>query len=155
MHDVNELLFENEHVLFRTQKHWMVFSYSVIWAAVGVYLFWREPNLQIFGLTALGFSIVMWIYGLIQLLGTRFYLTEDRFIFQQGLIRPRDSQMLYTAVKQIECTQGWFGRLYGYGTVTLAGSDGLHYRFPHIRDPQKFCNQLQEQLDSTSTETND
>jgi PH (Pleckstrin Homology) domain-containing protein len=69
---------------------------------------------------------------------TELVVTDRRFLARVGRLRARLIDIPLDEVG-IEATVPMFGRILGYGTVTVAGRDGTVEEFTRVRSPQNLC----------------
>jgi uncharacterized membrane protein YdbT with pleckstrin-like domain len=110
---VNNNLFREENVVFETNYHWIhYFSWTSLFT-LGIY-----PTLQNYT--------------------DEFVVTNRRIIIKKGLISYFTLEMNLGRVETVNVRQNIFGRLFGYGSITIIGSGGTRESFHDIRNPLDF-----------------
>jgi uncharacterized membrane protein YdbT with pleckstrin-like domain len=69
---------------------------------------------------------------------TEMVVTNQRIIHKRGFIFRSVTQIPLSHVESVGISQGIFGRLFGWGTVTVTGSGGKERRFSGIGSPLNF-----------------
>ncbi len=70
-------------------------------------------------------------------------ITDRRVLIKVGFIRRRTLEMFISKIESVGVSQGLFGRLFDYGTVTISGTGGSAEPFKTIADPLGFRNCVQ------------
>lgn len=76
--------------------------------------------------------------ALIQRWATELAITNRRVIAKVGLIRRKTWEINASKVEGVEVDQSIFGRIFGYGTVTVKGTGGGIVPLRNIDDPVEF-----------------
>jgi uncharacterized membrane protein YdbT with pleckstrin-like domain len=119
---VENNLIKDEHVEFETTYHWIIF----------------------FSLRAV---FTLFISPLLDRYADEFAVTNKRVIVKTGLISRRTLEMNLNKIESVNVDQSIFGRLFGYGTITIIGTGGTKESFPNISEPLKFRKKFQELSD--------
>ena len=112
-------LIKDEFVEFETTYHWVIF----------------------FSLRAL---FTLFIAPLLDRYADEFAVTNKRVIVKTGLISRRTLEMNLSKIESVNVDQTIFGRLLGYGTITIIGTGGTRESFPNISHPLAFRKKFQE-----------
>ena len=112
-------LIKDEYVEFETTYHWIIF----------------------FSLRAL---FTLFIAPLLDRYTDEFAVTNKRVIVKTGLISRRTLEMNLNKIESVNVDQTIFGRLLGYGTITIIGTGGTRESFPNISHPIEFRKKFQE-----------
>jgi len=143
---IDKNLMSGESVIYRARKHWVVFRWSVIFFVLWLSITGRgEPSIAVLWLIL---AIVTGISSLIDYITSEFGITNKRLIIKEGFIRRRSLELLLTKVESIQVDQGIFGRMLGYGTITISGTGSTREHFRKISSPFKFRKKAQEQIAS-------
>ncbi|MEI6679093.1 MAG: PH domain-containing protein [Mariniphaga sp.] len=116
---VDNNLIKDEHVEFETTYHWIIFC-----------------NLRAI--------FTLFIAPLLDRYTDEFAVTNRRVIVKTGLISRRTLEMNLSKIESVNVDQSIFGRILGYGTITIIGTGGTRESFPDISDPLKFRKKFQE-----------
>lgn len=132
----------NESACFRTSLHWIIFvRYGLIAAAL--FLFAAIPlvvalqavtGLEI-GWFALPFPLCVLVAPVVAFVSSELVVTERRIVIKAGVVRRQTVEMPLEKVESIAVDQGFFGRMFDYGTVTIRGTGGLAESFETIARP--------------------
>ncbi|HKW91269.1 MAG TPA: PH domain-containing protein [Methylomirabilota bacterium] len=147
---VERHLLPNEHVVYKTRLHWMLFVKPGLLTLAGVVLalLLRQvldpPWLWMIGaavaVIGLGWAFVHYV----ELMTSEFAVTNTRLILKVGLISRYTTELLLTKVESIGVQQGLMGRLLGFGDLTVTGTGGAREVFRRVRDPIGFRNHVQQ-----------
>lgn len=115
-------LIKDEHVEFETTYHWIIF----------------------FSLRAI---FTLFIAPVVDRYTDEFAVTNRRVIVKTGLISRKTLEMNLSKIESVNVDQSIFGRLLGYGTITIIGTGGTRESFPNISKPLLFRKKFQELSD--------
>jgi uncharacterized membrane protein YdbT with pleckstrin-like domain len=118
-HYIDNNLIRDERVELETTYHWIIF----------------------FNLRAL---FTLFIAPLIDRYTDEFAITNKRVIIKTGLISRKTFEMNHSKIESVNVDQSIFGRLLGFGTITIVGSGGTKEVFPKINHPLEFRKKFQE-----------
>ncbi len=119
---VNNHLIKDEHVVFETTYHWTIF---LTWASL-------------FTLT-----IAAWI----KRSSDEFVITNKRLVVKTGFISRDTIELNLNKVESIQVEQSVWGRMLGFGTISIHGTGETSQVFKRIADPLGFRRKYQEQYD--------
>jgi uncharacterized membrane protein YdbT with pleckstrin-like domain len=148
---ISKILQDDEQIVHQTRVHRIVYlpSLLLLIAAI-VLLIWFAPAYQaggrefvgmvgaFAGVAALLMSPYYFFKALIQRTTTELAITNRRVIAKVGLIRRKTWEINATKVEGVHVDQSIFGRLLGYGTVTVKGTGGGIAPMRTIDDPVEF-----------------
>ncbi|MEI6554597.1 MAG: PH domain-containing protein [Paludibacter sp.] len=118
---VNNNLFRNEQVVFETKYHWIHY----------------------FSLESL-FTLGIW--PTIQYYTDEFVVTNKRIIIKKGLLSYFTLEMNLDRIETVNVRQSIFGRIVGYGALTIIGTGGTRESFHCIRNPLQFRRSFMESI---------
>lgn len=118
---VENNLIEDEHIMYETTHHWIIF------------ISWRS-------------LITLFIYPIFKRWTDEFVLTNKRVVIKTGLIARDTVEMNLNRIETIFVDQSVLGRMLGYGTLEIKGIGGTVEKFLHISDPLEFRRKFQEQI---------
>jgi uncharacterized membrane protein YdbT with pleckstrin-like domain len=138
-----------ERVLYEGRLHWMLYTGAIAALVVAVIagglLWWlatappsSAPILALLqehaGEGALVLALILalailaavmsWIKAFIRRRATEIAITDRRVILKAGILRRRTVEMSRGKIETIKVEQGILGRLFGFGTIELAGTGG-------------------------------
>jgi uncharacterized membrane protein YdbT with pleckstrin-like domain len=116
---VNNHLIRDESVILETNYHWIIF---VSWYGLFTLL--------------IGPAIARW--------ASEFVITNRRIIIKQGFIARKTFEMNVSKIESVNVDQSLFGRMLGYGSITIIGTGGTRESFHNIRKPLEFRKAFQE-----------
>ena len=124
---VEESLLSGENVVATAKVHWMdlVVATVFFW-----WLFFIPP-----------------ILALVRMFTTEIGVTDRRVIGKTGAIRRRSIDTILDKVSNIGADQGIFGRMFGYGTVTVITA-GEKVAFAGISHPADFRRAVVQQMEA-------
>jgi uncharacterized membrane protein YdbT with pleckstrin-like domain len=146
---VERHLLPNEHVLYKTRLHWVLFLKPGLVVVAGLvlagllaqvpqpaWLWWVGVAVAVVGL--------LWSFvHFVELMTSEFAVTTTRLIFKVGLIARYTTELLLAKVESIGVNQGLLGRLLNFGDLVVTGTGGAREVFRRVRDPIGFRNHVQ------------
>lgn len=131
-----------EH-LFRL--HWFAWVPMCIWLILGLVTFgltWFVAALHdslklwlILGLVTLGLTGLVALYEFIRLKCIEQGVTNKRVVLKKGIISRWTEEMKLTSIETVEINQGFWGRIFGFGTVKVTGKGISDVVYKGIDDP--------------------
>jgi uncharacterized membrane protein YdbT with pleckstrin-like domain len=147
---VERHLLPNEHVVYKTRLHWVLFVKPVLLMLAGIVLaallrqVAEPPWLWMVG-AAVGLAAVgWWLVHYVEVMTSEFAVTSSRLILKVGLISRYTTELLLTKVESIGVQQGLTGRVLNFGDLTVTGTGGAREVFRRVRDPIGFRNHVQQ-----------
>ena len=151
---IEKNLTSGEKVVFKTKLHWMLFFWSIIFLALGIYLIIvsgeANPAGGFFGAMFFLFGIVKFIMAIVRFLTAEFGITNKRVIIKDGLIKRISLELNLDKIEGIGVEQGIFGRILGYGTILITGTGGTKQPLKKISKPLDFRKKVQEYQNTIS-----
>ena len=152
---IDNNLLTDEHVVYRTHLHWIIFARPIFWLLLAFLLYYlyftympySTPNYyQLVIAIPLLIAIFEAIPKLVLYNTSEFGVTDKRVIVKTGFIRINSSENFLQKVENIQVHQSIWGRILGYGTIIIIGTGGTQESFYLIHDPLMFRRQVQEQV---------
>jgi uncharacterized membrane protein YdbT with pleckstrin-like domain len=143
---VDDHLLSGEKVVYRAHLHWIIFFWSVFILLVGAALLVLFPDNYIVGAAVLAAGILALLWPLIRYKTSEYAVTNKRLVVKVGLIQREADETLLSKVEHVEVDQDIWGRVLGYGTITVTGTGGTKEGFPKISAPMEFRRQVQAQI---------
>jgi len=156
---LDESLTSGEIVLYRTRLHWTVLFWplvlSVLFGAGAIALVvaaarangeGRSGPFILGGITCLLVAASAWVAGQIRRSATEMAVTNRRVLMKSGILGRRTVELMLSKIESIGVDQGVWGRMVGFGKVTVRGTGGTCELFERIADPLEFRRQVQEQI---------
>lgn len=123
---VESNLMPGEVVEYRADLHWLLYVPHILLMFVIIGIFTIIPVL-------------------IRSLTTEMVVTNKRVIMKQGLISRKTLEMALGKIETVGVDQGFWARIFGYGTLTIVGTGGTKEAFPWVAHPLKFRQAVQHQ----------
>jgi len=147
---VENHLIPNETVFYITRLSRIVYLKAVLVLLVGIGLaVWAaqgsdrmNPLYAGAGLAFLA-GMTLFLVAFVRRLSSEFAVTDKRVIIKVGLLSRRSIEILLTKVEAITVDQTLWGRIFGYGSITIIGTGGTKEPFHLIGDPLEFRRQSQ------------
>jgi hypothetical protein len=145
-------LLPGEYVTFASTPHPIVFAQPlVLMAAIAAALeaalhwesgVWREVAI-VGGLALLAGAGIMLLRQASRFAGLRIVSTNRRVFAIRGVLVRRMTPLGNTALAASTLSQGFLGRLFGYGSIHLPLADGTPDRFSDMRDALQLYREFQ------------
>ncbi len=116
---VQSNLLNDERVVYETRLHWITFV-----SFRGLFTLFIAP--------------------LIDRAFSEFAITNRRVIIKVGFISRKTLEMNLSKIESVNVDQGIWGRMLGYGTITIIGTGGTKETFGNISGPLEFRRQFQQ-----------
>lgn len=160
---IDKTLVPGEKVIYTTRLHWIVMLghlfTSLLFLAGAGYLGYTlydqrgalQPNslraIEI-GLAALiVLALLIFFMGSLRRNATEMAVTTRRVVVKTGLASRRTIEMLLNKIETIEVDEPTFGRLLGYGSITMIGTGGTSEPFHKIAHPLEFRSAVQQEIE--------
>src|SRR5215207_9587563 len=128
MASLDDQLLAGERIVYRTRPHWIVFGGPLLVAVAGIAL---GATLQLAaddywyaGAGLVGVALLLAVPPAIRYLSSDFAVTDKRVLARMGVLHRQSLETLLTKIEGLGVEQDVWGRLLGYGTITLTGTGG-------------------------------
>jgi uncharacterized membrane protein YdbT with pleckstrin-like domain len=101
---------------------------------------------EIAGIVLLVFALVALAWGFTKRNATEMAVTNKRVLIKTGLGSRRTLDVMLSRVESIGVEESFWGRMLGYGSVTVRGTGGTPESFVMISHPQEFRRSVQAQI---------
>jgi len=145
---IEKNLMNGESVVYRTNLHWVVFLWPIIWLVVAIMFFSSGGDAAAAGGLFILIAILTGISSFINFKTSEFGITNKRVLVKVGFIRRNSLEVLLNKVEGIQVSQGILGRILGFGSITVSGTGGTKDPFHKIDAPLEFRKRAQEQISS-------
>lgn len=147
---VENQLLPGEQIKYQAHLHKAIYILPAAAAAVLVILGLGAlaNELMATGAIAVAMAGVIGLICYLHYSSSEFAITNKRVIIKVGFIQRRTLETLLTKVEGIGVDQSVFGRMLGFGTITVTGTGGTREPFANIADPLEFRRQVQAQVTS-------
>ncbi len=116
---VENNLIAGEQIKYETTYHWVIF----------------------FSLKSL---FTLTIAPLVDKYTDEFAITNKRVVIKTGLISRKTIELNLNKIESVNVDQTIFGRIFGFGSITIIGIGGTREAFVNIRKPLEFRKKFQE-----------
>ena len=135
----------NETPFYKTSLHWIIF---VRFALLGfaVFLFVAMP-LAIavqavlgseLGWLALPLPVLFLVPPTLAFASSELVITDRRVLIKTGIIHRQTLEMFISKIESVGVDQGFFARMFDYGSVLVRGTGGFEQAFEAIAAPLEF-----------------
>jgi uncharacterized membrane protein YdbT with pleckstrin-like domain len=143
---IDETLLPDEHVVYRTALHWIIFLRPVLVVLVGLALLIAFRTVPLVGAPVVLLGVLLLGAPLVAYWSTEFGVTDKRMIVKVGFVRRRTLELLLRQVEALSVDQSLGGRMLDYGTITLSGTGGVREVFHRVREPLELRRRIQGQV---------
>lgn len=143
---VDDHLLSGEKVVYRAHQHWIIFFWPVFIVLVGAALLVLFPDTYLIGAIVLGLGVVAFLWPFIRYKTSEYAVTNKRLVVKLGLIQREADETLLSKIENVAVDQDIWGRVLGYGTITITGTGGTREGFPRISAPMEFRRQVHAQI---------
>jgi len=143
---IDETLLPDEHVVYRTRLHWIIFARAALVLIAGVAVLIAFHAVPLAGAAVMAVGVAMLIPPLIAYQTTELGVTNKRMIVKVGFVRRRTLELLLRQVEALSVDQTLGGRMLGYGTITLSGTGGVREIYHRVREPLELRRRIQGQV---------
>ncbi|MDB5272564.1 MAG: hypothetical protein JWO58_931 [Chitinophagaceae bacterium] len=116
---VEKNLIADEHVLYKTSYHWIIF----------------------FSLKSI---LSLFIIPILKRATDQFAVTNKRIIIKTGMVSRKIVELNISKLESVNVKQSIIGRLFGYGAIEFTGTGGTKETFVNIAHPTEFKKKVQE-----------
>lgn len=88
-------------------------------------------------------AIALLVYAWLKIKSTEMGVTDKRVIRKSGVIMRDTDEIRLSKIESVSVKQGILGRVFGYGTVVIAGTGGNGAVMKGVIDPLHFRNLVQ------------
>lgn len=103
---------------------------------------WPWVALVVLGIVVIG--IVIWLVEVVRMGTTRMAVTNRRVLLKRGFFAIRLDELTLGSVEGAHIHQSIFGRMFGYGRLTLRGRGETQLQFPTMDRPSRFRAAIEE-----------
>src|SRR5690348_5974170 len=137
---IDSSLLPGETVVARARCHWVVFAKAAVIVLAGLVALAYNA---IAGAVLVGLGVVAALPPLVTFTTSEFGVTSKRVVIKIGFVQRRSLELLLRQIEAISVDQSIMGRLFGFGSITLTGTGGVHEVFHGIAKPLQFRRDVQ------------
>lgn len=128
-----------EKISKEAKIHWCIYVFPIVLLLIGGYLSLFLADLYpILGTVFLLFGAIILINAYVVSQTTELAVTDKRVIAKHGFIVRRSIELNLSKVEGLIVDQGFMGRVFDYGTVTISGTGGDKAPFKFISNPMSL-----------------
>lgn len=135
----------NETPFYKTSLHWIVFV-RFAFLGLAVFLFVAMPlaiALQALtgselGWFALPLPVLFLVPPTLAFASSELVITDRRVLIKTGIIHRQTLEMFISKIESVGVDQGFFARMFDYGSVLVRGTGGFEQAFEAIAAPLEF-----------------
>lgn len=134
-----------EAIEYRAREHWGVFLPTILVIVLAAVALVLPIGALGNGLAAVLYLLVLpglGVSAMSNYLNTEFALTNRHLIFVHGLLRRRIERLPLARVSACGVDRNWFGRLLGYGKLTVICEDGRTFAVRGMDNPEALRKKL-------------
>ncbi len=139
----------NETAYFKTSLHWIIFArfaglaaLAFLFAAIPFAIAVQALTGMEFGWFALPLPVFLMVPPAIAYASNELVVTDRRVLIKTGVVRRQTMEMFVARIESIAVDQGFFGRVFDFGNVTIRGTGGFEQSLGPIAQPRRlsrFC----------------
>jgi uncharacterized membrane protein YdbT with pleckstrin-like domain len=151
---ISENLIPNEKIILTGKMHWFIYAHGLLLFLLGLLFSDAPPE------TATWY--IKWLLGIsgvyhlvrarVMQSTTELAITSKRILAKYGFIRRSSIEIVHSKVESITVHQGFFGRIFDFGTVAIYGSGGAGSVLKFIRQPLGFRKEAANVIDLDKTQ---
>ena len=135
-------LLPDEQIVYKATLHWKIFLNSSFITLIGIGLLTIH---LILGGAGILIGLLFGLRAFIEYKSSEYGVTTKRVIIKVGFLRRRTLELLLRQVEAISVEQSVLGRMFGFGSLTLTGTGGVHEVFYNISSPLEFRRRIHGQ----------
>jgi uncharacterized membrane protein YdbT with pleckstrin-like domain len=151
-------LIPDEKLLYETRLSWVVLFWPVIvptliLLGIGGYLVYTyahadTDNMKEIGVGLIVVAALIFGIGLTKRNATEMAVTNKRVLIKQGVFSRRTLEILLQKIESIAVDESMWGRILGFGSVTVRGTGGTPEPFHKMAHPLEFRRHVEEQVEA-------
>jgi uncharacterized membrane protein YdbT with pleckstrin-like domain len=141
---IRKHLLMDEHVVFETKKHAIVFLPALVWLLLFSLILHLHIStyLALFPLTV---AVVVLVFNGIDYCFSEYAVTNKRIMMKEGFFWRQSIEAMLTSVAQTQVRQSLLARLCRFGQLNITGFGGTNH-FVNVKNPQQFQETIQGYL---------
>jgi len=154
-------MLKDEHVVFITKPHWIIFSTSVVLLVLAFLVFHFGARVPLVGIMVLHLPfykligaavIIVALYfiisALITYVASEYDVTNMRVLIKHGLVLRTSHEIFLEKIEAVDVHQGMLGRLFNFGIVSIKGTGGSMDRTLNVFQPIEFKRIVQQEIET-------
>ena len=147
---IEKSLASDEVIVAKARFHalYHVFAYGVLVLALAsaAYMYSQGWRPWLAAALAAG-GIIVFLRVMVPIWTTEIGVTSGRVILKRGFLTRHTEETQLSAIEEINVDQGIFGRLLGFGRITVQGTGDDDVYIPAIASPLHFRKSIQQALE--------
>lgn len=146
---IEKNLLPGEQIIFKTQKHYIIFLYPVLLTIIALVAYYYMMGNDVLAVVSWApglIALIFWAYAWLEYYFSEFAVTNKRVMMREGFFVRHANEMRIGAISQVNIDQGLIGQMLDYGTVAL-NAFGAYDSYNIIAKPMQFQRAVNEQLD--------
>jgi uncharacterized membrane protein YdbT with pleckstrin-like domain len=145
---MDNMLLPDEHILYRTKKHAIIFLSPILWTIITGFFFLNANSLIVDVAFLPGIiAILSWLNEGLTYITSEFAVTNKRVLMKEGFFFRHSNETRLTTVANVTVNQSLLAQILNYGTVFINTFGGDNDPFSQIQSPLLFKKAVQTQLD--------
>jgi uncharacterized membrane protein YdbT with pleckstrin-like domain len=143
---IRDSLGANEKIHYVAHFHWFHYAlaYGVLITGVVIAVLTVNSELPVLALFPLLIGAALFIWLMMPMWTIEIGVTDQRIIFKRGLFTRETEELQLRNVEEVNLTQDFLGRIFGWGQINVHGTGGEDIVLPTIGDPIGMRQALQE-----------
>lgn len=141
-------LLENERILYRGSRHWVVFLHTSMWLFLAVIVAFFFSGLSAVEIIFLLLAMWTGVEAAIFYFYSEIAVTNQRVIVKTGWLARDVSEVTHQNISTTLLDQSFLGRLLNYGTVIVLDKSNFRMPFRFINVPLGFRQAIQSQVEA-------
>ena len=138
---IESSLGRSERIVYKAQVSWLSQFGRLVFGALFALLIREIPIIGIIGILSI-------IVAVLNVMTTELALTNKRLIAKAGFIRRQTIELNIDRAESLSVIQGFWGRIFNYGSIVVRGTGGSHAPIPYIARPMEFRQQFNDFIDN-------
>ena len=143
---IDKNLMKDEHIIYRSKRHWVVFLWPAIWFVFLSILLIKKGFSSSGNELFIVVAVLPVIVSYINVKTSDIGLTDKRVIFNAAFIRRNSFEVSLDTIKSIQVIQGVVAKILGFGSIEILRTNGIRDTFHRIDAPFVFIKKVQDQI---------
>jgi uncharacterized membrane protein YdbT with pleckstrin-like domain len=141
---IKKHLLNDEHVVYATKKHSVVFLPTLVWLLLFSLVLHLHLSVYL-ALFPLAIAITMLLFNGVDYFFSEFAVTNKRLIMKEGFFWRRSIEAMLTSVAQTQLRQSPLAKVFRFGQLDITGFGGTNH-FANVKNPKQFQEAIQSSL---------
>lgn len=141
--NLRNLLAEDEHILFRTKLHWIIYNQAILFFILSL-IFFSFIHSELISEIFLFFGIISFIQAWVARKSKNFFVTDKRVLVCSGIVNVRTLEIFLKRIEGVMVIRPFIGRVLNFGTIFITGTGGIKIPLENIAHPEEFRETIME-----------